>query len=108
MKRSLALLVVVLFIPPLTAYAATTTSRHFVVRNWKAILPADENIPPELGSTPDLFAPASTEENEQKELEEHGEPEGEEQYDHSEPGEQPIQAPWSGGCSRTRFTPGTS
>ena len=60
MKRSLALLVVILFIPPITAYAASCTSRSFVVRNWKAT-PAS--------TTPDTITPLSTEEIETGELE---------------------------------------
>lgn len=60
MKRSLAFLVVILFIPPLTAYAASVTSRSFVVRNWKAT-PAF--------TTPDTITPLSTEEIETGELE---------------------------------------
>lgn len=50
MKRSLALLVAVLIVPPITAYAASVTSRSFVVRNT----PAE---PEPL----DLFAQLSTE-----------------------------------------------
>lgn len=83
-----------LIVPPVTALAASVTSKSFVVRNTPV-----EPDPFDLAlSTPDLFAPASTEENEQKELEEQGEAvevEQEEQgepedEEHSEPGEQPI------------------
>ena len=61
MKKIVAFLVVVLFIPPLTAYAASVTSKSFVVRNWKAT-PAS--------TTPDTITPLSTEEIETGELEE--------------------------------------
>lgn len=59
MKRSLAFLVVVLFIPPLTAYAVSVTSKSFVVRNWKAQIPSsdDEEDPADTFIPPDPAAP---------------------------------------------------
>lgn len=61
MKKKIALLVLALALPPLTAYAASVTSRSFVIRNWKAT-PAS--------TTPDTITPLSTEEIETGELEE--------------------------------------
>ena len=60
MKKIIALLVVILILPSLTAYASSCTSRRFVVRNWKAILPAPTS-------------PEDVETGEQGEQEEQGE-----------------------------------
>lgn len=65
MKKILAFLLMLLVIPPITAYAASCTSRHFVVRNTPAV-----------PTTPPSTTPASTGEVEMRE--EIG-PEGEEQ-----------------------------
>lgn len=61
MKKIVLFLVMLLFIPPLTAYAASVTSKSFVVRNWKAT---------PTFTTPDTITPLSTEEIETGELEE--------------------------------------
>ena len=96
MKRIVVLLMLLLIVPPMTALAASVTSKSFVVRNWMATLPttpastdevdefetdgvetevsvADTFIPPELGSTPASTTPAFTDEVEQEEPEEQGE-----------------------------------
>lgn len=39
MKRIEVLLMLLLIVPPMTALAASVTSKSFVVRNWMATLP---------------------------------------------------------------------
>lgn len=87
MKRIVVLLMLLLIVPPVTALAASVTSKSFVVRNTPV-----EPDPFDLAlSTPDLFAPASTEENGQKVLEEQGEAVEVEQVEQIEPEEQEEQ-----------------
>lgn len=67
MKRSLALLVAVLIVPPITAYAASVTSRSFVVRNTPAE-PDPSDLFALLSTEPPApAAPTSTDEEEQEE-----------------------------------------
>lgn len=47
MKKILAFLVAILILPSFTAYASSHTSRRFVVRNWKAAISTDGNLPAE-------------------------------------------------------------
>lgn len=56
MKKLLVLLVVILAIPSLTAYAASSTSRRFVVRNWKAEIPVEDEAVPEETMEPEESA----------------------------------------------------
>lgn len=91
MKKLLVLLVVILAVPSLTAYAASSTSRRFVVRNWKAPITLDSTTPDstdeveteEPGKPEEPTTPAPTDEVEPEEPEEQGdEPE--------EQGEEPL------------------
>ena len=47
MKKIIALIVVIMALPTVSAYAASISSRHFVVRNWKAAISTDGNLPAE-------------------------------------------------------------
>ena len=53
MKKLLVLLVVILAIPTVSAYAASSTSRRFVVRNWKAEIPTEDEVKPEAAEEPE-------------------------------------------------------
>lgn len=83
MKKLLVLLVVILAVPSLTAYAASSTSRRFVVRNWKAPITLDSTTPDstdevETEEPEEPTTPAPTDEvetmgpEETEEPEEHG------------------------------------
>lgn len=91
MKKLLVLLVVILAVPSLTAYAASSTSRRFVVRNWKAPITldsttsdsTDEVETEEPGKPEEPTTPAPTDDVEPEETEGQGdEPE--------EQGEEPL------------------
>jgi len=84
MKKLLVLLVVILAIPTVSAYAASSTSRRFVVRNWKAPITLDSTTPDstdeveteEPGKPEEPTTPAPTDEVEMLETdvpEEHSE-----------------------------------
>lgn len=82
MKKILALFVVLLIIPPFTAYAASITSRSFVVRNTPAAPPASTTPPDfsgevEQGDTGEEKPEEQGNEVGQDETGERGEAEGE-------------------------------
>lgn len=116
MKKIVLFLVVIMALPHLTAYAASVTSRSFVVRNWKAKMPTtplsteeietgelegeeptippddDQTIPPASTTLPtstDEVEPGEAEGEEQKESEdkEQGEEEQGEEIEPEEPEE---------------------
>lgn len=104
MKKIIALLVLILALPAVSAYAATTASRSFVVRNWKAATPeptpapspspapTDEpTVSPELTPTPTASTtPAPTDDVEMVEPEETEEVEMLEPDVPEEQGEEPL------------------
>lgn len=69
MKKIFVLLLVFGVLPSLTVLAASTTSRNFVVRNWKAAPPASATLAP---TTPVATSLPPTDEVEAEEVESMG------------------------------------